>query len=477
VTNWTIGKRFAAAFAAIILILGAAGMFSALMMRRSSASMTQFAREYLPELRLATAFEREILNARIFFIYHVTIQKPGALNSGWEHFRKARVLMPQLTAQVAASPHLDGLRSQTAELASDLDTYEVSLNKILETVKNRQNEGPAFAALITEWARLGGKLVTSAGNLNRLCAEQAVGQSNDYADLLSIGVFRTVAATLFAGLLGMLGGWLLTRNLSRKLAASAKALDEAAQQIALSSEQLTSASNAGAQSASEQAATLEETSASFAEIGSMARTNAGHAQSMNIAMGKSLQASEGGLAILEGMMGAMNEVVAANHKMSKIIKVIDEIAFQTNILALNAAVEAARAGEAGMGFAVVADEVRNLAQRAASAAKDTAALITESVEKTSAGLQHVGSVEQTMRTIAADSKGAKTLADELSSASAEQTHGIEQITSALSQLEKVTQTVAAGAEESASASTELGSQAEAMKKIADDLVGMVGAAR
>jgi methyl-accepting chemotaxis protein/methyl-accepting chemotaxis protein-1 (serine sensor receptor) len=163
--------------------------------------------------------------------------------------------------------------------------------------------------------------------------------------------------------------------------------------------------------------------------------------------------------------------------MSKIIKVIEEIAFQTNILALNAAVEAARAGEAGMGFAVVAGEVRNLALRAASAAKDTSDLIGESVEKTGAGLGYVESVAETMRSIAADADRAKALADELSSASAQQTLGIEQIGKALSQLEGLTQHVAAGAEQTASAATELASQASSMNAVACDLVAMVGAER
>jgi len=474
-TNWTIGKKFGAAFAATILVLGGAGALSTIVMGRSSTAMTQIAHQFLPETRLATAFEREILTARIFFIYHVTIQKPGALDSGWEHYQKARELMPKLSQQVSASSELAGLGKQTAALAADLEAYDVSLRKILETVKNHQNKGPAFTAFITEWARLGGKLVSSGADLSRLSSEQAEASSRTYADQLSDGAMGTTFACALAGMLGMVGGWLLTRNLSRTLAGSAKALREAAIQIASSSEQLASASNSQAQSASEQAATLEETSASCQEISCMARQSADHAVSLTSAMAESLKASESGIQTLESMMGAMNEVVSANQKMSKIIKVIDEIAFQTNILALNAAVEAARAGEAGMGFAVVADEVRNLAQRAASAARDTADLISESVAKTGTGIEHVGGVEKTMRTVAADSRRAKALADELSSGSAQQTQGIDQIAKALSQLEKVTQNVAAGAEQSASASTELSSHAGSMKQIADDLVGMVGA--
>jgi methyl-accepting chemotaxis protein/methyl-accepting chemotaxis protein-1 (serine sensor receptor) len=190
---------------------------------------------------------------------------------------------------------------------------------------------------------------------------------------------------------------------------------------------------------------------------------------------QSQKASERGTVALERMMGAMNEVSAANQKMSKIIKVIDEIAFQTNILALNAAVEAARAGEAGLGFAVVADEVRNLAMRAASAAKDTSDLISESVAKTGTGLAQVESVAETMRSVAEDAVRARALAEELSTSSTQQSLGIEQIGRALSQLEGLTQHVAAGAEQTASAAMEVASEAAAMNKVADDLVAMVGA--
>ena len=170
----------------------------------------------------------------------------------------------------------------------------------------------------------------------------------------------------------------------------------------------------------------------------------------------------------------MSEINSSSEKISKIIKVIDEIAFQTNILALNAAVEAARAGEAGMGFAVVADEVRNLAQRCAQAAKDTARLIEESMAKSQDGMAKLDQVAAAIRSITESAAKVKTLVDEVNLGSQEQARGIEQIAKAIAQMEQVTQKNAANAEESASASEELSGQAETMKAVVGELQALVG---
>jgi hypothetical protein len=172
--NWTIGRKFSAGFGAILAILGGVGWMTVHAMRSSAAQMDGIAQGYLPEIRLATAFESEILNARIFFIYHVTIQKSGALASGWEHFEKARGLMPKLADHVAGSPELQPLRKTTTELAASFATYETALRQILETVKNHRNRGPAFDAMLKEWARLGGIMVKTAGELRTVSDAGAV---------------------------------------------------------------------------------------------------------------------------------------------------------------------------------------------------------------------------------------------------------------------------------------------------------------
>jgi methyl-accepting chemotaxis protein len=280
--------------------------------------------------------------------------------------------------------------------------------------------------------------------------------------------------SLIALVCGSVMAILITRSISRALRQIVGELSEGAEQTASAASQVSSSSQSLAQGSSEQAASLQETSASSEEINSMARKNSENSRSATDLAAQSQQRFIETNHSLERMVQAMGEINASSEKISKIIKVIDEIAFQTNILALNAAVEAARAGEAGMGFAVVADEVRNLAQRCAQAAKDTAALIEESITKSNDGKSKVEQVATAIREITEASAQIKTLVDEVNLGSQEQARGIEQIGKAITQMEKVTQTTAANAEESASAAEELNAQSETLKEIVARLTSMVG---
>lgn len=265
----------------------------------------------------------------------------------------------------------------------------------------------------------------------------------------------------------------VVRGVNRMLTMSIGELSRSAQEVAGAAGQVAASSQSLAQGASEQAASLEETSASSEEVNSMAARNTENTQSAAALMDDAAKKVNDTIRALGGMVAAMGEIGASSDKIAKIIKVIDEIAFQTNILALNAAVEAARAGEAGMGFAVVADEVRNLAQRCAQAARDTAALIEDSIMKSREGRAKVDEMAQSVQAIAESAGKVKVLVDEISTSSQEQERGIGQITKAINQMDRVTQTTASSAEEGASASEELTAQSDAMKEIVAGLTALI----
>lgn len=253
-------------------------------------------------------------------------------------------------------------------------------------------------------------------------------------------------------------------------------LQNSAGQISSAAEQLTASSQNLARSASEQAASLEETSASLEEMSSMTKRNAASAQSAKSLAGQARHAANTSGVDVEQMTTAMAQVKTSSEQITKIIKTIDELAFQTNILALNAAVEAARAGEAGTGFAVVADEVRNLAQRSAQAARETGDKIEDAVKKTQQGVQISDKVAQRLKDITGKVREVDQLVGEIATASAEQNQGIGQVNTAVTQMDTVTQANAASAEECASAAGELMAQSSAQKKAVDDLLSLVGGA-
>jgi len=204
------------------------------------------------------------------------------------------------------------------------------------------------------------------------------------------------------------------------------------------------------EAASEQASSLEETSASLEEMTSMTKQNAGNATEANNLMTTAQQVIEKANVSMNELTGSMKEIAMGSEQTQKIVKTIDEIAFQTNLLALNAAVEAARAGEAGAGFAVVADEVRNLAMRAAEAAKSTSSLIEDIVKKIRNGDKLLGVTNEAFKEITANSTKVVRLIGEIAGASQEQSNGIEQLNRAVADMNSVTQQNAAGAEELAS---------------------------
>ncbi len=278
---------------------------------------------------------------------------------------------------------------------------------------------------------------------------------------------------LSVALMAAAGGFFVVTDVARTLRVISEAVAIGAQQVSRAAAQVSTSSQSLAQSSAENAASLEETSASAEEITSMARRSTENSQTAARIVGQSEAKFVETNVALDEMVVAMGEINGSSQKISKIIKVIDEIAFQTNILALNAAVEAARAGEAGMGFAVVADEVRNLAQRCAQAAKDTSSLIEESISKSEGGKSKVDRVAEALRGVTEEATQVKTLVDEVSAGSQEQARGLDQISQAIAQMEKVGQNTAATAEESAAAAQELNAQSATLTDAAEQLRGLV----
>ncbi len=290
------------------------------------------------------------------------------------------------------------------------------------------------------------------------------------ANQLSTGLTATVLIGILAVLIGVCVRWLMSVPLEKM----AEELAAQSQQVRLAASHVSASSQSLAEGASEQAAALEETSASIEEMAAMTRRNAEHARQTNDLAKEARDAADKGIVDMQAMATAMTALKASSDDTAKIIKTIDELAFQTNILALNAAVEAARAGDAGLGFAVVADEVRNLAQRSAQAAKETAAKIEVAVLHSGQGVTLTGKVAEGLNQIVRKVRQVDELVTAVANASGEQTNGIAQINAAIGQMEQVTQSNAANAEESAAAAEELNAQAGTMKESVAELLQLIG---
>lgn len=398
----------------------------------------------------------------------------------------------------------EAVKSAVAAVRPTLEAYIASGSAIVETAFT--NRTAAIAGL-SEFQQSFEKLEGTMEKLSELVEANTKTTVEEGLQIVNKGTY-TLAATVVVGFAVAIAlGLGLSRSVMATVGPLVQALSAGSEQTASAASQISKSSQTLAEAASEQAASLEETSASLEELTSMVKRSADSSQAALRVTSDTRTAAETGVqsnrqldAALDSIRraaGEMREAVerikSSSKDVARIIKTIDEIAFQTNILALNAAVEAARAGEAGQGFAVVADEVRNLAQRSAEAARQTASLIENSVQESNHGVEVSERVTSSVDTLAsAAEQVAKSLeqivsrvaevdtqVSEIAGACREQSSGISQINIAVTQMDKVTQSNAASAEESAAASEELKAQSESLLESVqtlEQLVGLTGGA-
>ncbi len=471
--TWTISRRIVAGFTIIVLLSVLMGLLAWNRVRVISRHTDELSSNYIPGM----AQTADLLQ-------NVSASQLKLLQS---------ILTTNVAEEQMCAAKFRTLVDDGASLASGIEKIHIERTEkeLLEKFKQARLQYLNATAPIVQLRDAGKKLEALAlfqtvGNEAFTNYDAAAMALNDYETMLGTEAVSTVRNTAQSTLLrlgstvlldlflGVLLSILVISGLNRVLRRVSSSLGEGADQVGSAASQVAAASQTLASGTSQQAASLEETGASLEQMASMTKRNAEHAAQANDLARAARAAADKGVADMRAMNQAMEAIRVSSDDIAKIIKTIDEIAFQTNILALNAAVEAARAGEAGLGFAVVADEVRNLAQRSATAAKETSAKIEGAIHKTAQGVEISTQVAATLNEIVVKARQVDELASQVAEGSREQTEGITQINAAVGQMDRVTQSSAASAEESAAAAEELHAQAQAMKVSIQELLHLVG---
>jgi methyl-accepting chemotaxis protein len=464
----TIGARITIGFSILIIIvmlIGAIAFTRVSQIDRSSRSMTDKA---IPAIVLLDQIQSLVKENFINATQHVLSGDSARMEAIVTEMDAKTKKLTELYAEFEKLLTEDAEKKLYATVKSNRGPYRDARTKVLELSRADQKTA-AQAALQENLYPVYGRYISSLqamieyNTVGSISAGQVARDAVVVTKLaLTIGISVALLTALGTAFLIIRGTNHALQSISGELAEGSRQLTDAATSISSSSQSL-------AQGANEQAASIEEASAALTEVASMTKRNAEHAVQGKALANSTRTSAETGAADMKAMTGAMDAIKGSSDNIAKIIKTIDEIAFQTNILALNAAVEAARAGEAGMGFAVVAEEVRSLAQRSAAAAHETAESIQDSIQKSENGVVLSRRVAAGLNEIVDRVRQVDQIIAEIANASNEQNQGIAQVLATVSQMDKVTQSTASSAEESAAASEELSAQAIFVDSVVEKL--------
>ena len=414
------------------------------------------------KIEIANEIYDEANQVRITTFRSQALRQPELLDATKTLFAEIEVARVKTVALTHQAEDLRDLET----VGKSLEAYKAGIDALVANYAEARTTAVTRLAAVT-------KFDTIVADLLARSIARTVEYANGSASSLGAASTLVLSGLVGMSVIGIVVAFFIIRGVNIALTKTAESLSQGALQVAAASGQVSSSSQSLAEGASEQAASLEEISSSVEELASMTKRNADSAQSGKTASGQARTAAEAGASEMEHMQKAMDAIQQSSNDISKIIKTIDEIAFQTNILALNAAVEAARAGEAGAGFAVVADEVRSLAQRSANAAKETAAKIEDSINKSRHGVHISAKVGHSLEQIVLRARKVDALVAEIVTAAGEQSQGIDRINIAVSHMDKVVLANASGAEETAGASEELSAQAQELKNLVGDLKSLI----
>jgi methyl-accepting chemotaxis protein len=470
----TLQTKLLGSFAVVLAVAQISNLASLYSMKRLSDTAQLTVDRSSRAVELVGQLEAGIATIRLDqrgVVYFAMLGDPKESSAQFQAFGKADAAVHAAVEPLRTLLESDADRSR-------LQTYEEALGGF-ERVSSESKADVDRNALAEAAA-----VLRTGRSLSNSATESAVALKKSQHEAINTALERIramnrqslwmeVAAVLSLFSLGVVL-WFIVRRLVFRLRQVGEHVSQGSSEVLGAAGQISSASVTLAQNASHQAAFLEESSAAVEEVTVVARRNAENSESASRLMSQVDTDISEANASLELMVGSMRDINASSEKVAKINRVIDEIAFQTNILALNAAVEAARSGEAGLGFAVVADEVRNLAHRCAQAAKDTAALIEESIQHSQQGHTRFEAVAAATRNITQSAARVQSLVAEVSVGSQEQARGIDQIAVTIQKLQQLTQSTAAGAEEGASSSQQLNAQASSLQSAVGSLRGEIG---